>query len=113
MIVVNVAKGKCRWMAFYEPWSLSCSPTQSCIPTISRSWTGLTPGTPLDFCVTVGSDILCVSPKPEVGPSGSGSDTRDSAGLDCDGNSRSFSVGSPSCGLSASTSGTCSTCSVG
>jgi hypothetical protein len=54
---------------------------------------------------------MCLDPKPVVSSSGSGSDARPSSDLPCqDGGTRTYTVASPSCGLSASATGSCSSC---
>ncbi len=108
-ISVTLSGGKCRAVHFYEPWSVSCAAISACTPTVNRSWSGLPSGSELDFCILVGNEELCLAPKPTVGPSGGGSDSRSSSGISC-GSSRSFSIGSSDCGLSASTDASCSAC---
>lgn len=112
-ITVTVFNGKCKVFQSWDPPLIGCAQMRPCTPQVNRSWSGLSPGSDLEFCVTVGNDQLCLTPPPTVGPSGGGSDQRDSAEMGCtdDPNgSRSFSISSPSCGLSASVNGSCSGC---
>jgi len=115
-VSVTMTSGRCRVFHFYEPWSVACASTQGCTPTVQRSWSGLTPGSVIDFCVGVGQEVLCLDPKPVVGSSGAGSDSRSSSPMSCSNDpagSRSFSVSSASCGLSAAASASCTGCSGG
>jgi hypothetical protein len=115
-ITVTVASGRCRWFRGIDPEIIECIQFRPCVPQVTRTWSGLSPGSALDFCVTVGDDTLCLSPTPAVGPSGGGSDARDSAAMGCSDDpddTRSFSITSASCGLSASVNGSCSACTDG
>lgn len=111
-ITVNVQDGSCKILSGEEPGDIQCRPTRSCVPTVTRTWSGLAPATPLDFCVVLQGETLCVNPKPSSG-SGTGNDTRPSSSMGCKGepsNTRSFTVGSSSCGLFASAQAMCSSC---
>ncbi len=107
-VVVN--SGKCKW--FFSPdWMITCRQIYGCTPQVDRSWSGLDPGSTLDFCITTGDETMCLDPKPVASSGGSGSDSRPSSSLLCqDGGTRTYSVASPSCGLSASATGSCSSC---
>lgn len=112
-ITVTMTPGKCRWV-IGELEDLSCRQAKGCVPEISRSWSGLTPNSELDFCIQLEQDELCLAPKPSAGIAGSGSDTRSSAAIACSddpANARTFSIRSDSCGLSASATTACSGCS--
>src|SRR6185295_323154 len=109
-INVTLSKGKCAWVHSYEPWTISCESFVGCLPAVTRSWSGLPAGSDVDFCITLGPDELCLDPKPSVGSSGGGSDSRSSGPIEC-GTSRNFSLGSAACGLSVSTDATCASCS--
>lgn len=112
-ISVTVTSGKCRW-SIGELDDISCRQVKGCVPEVTRSWSGLTPSSPLDFCVQLGEDLLCLEPKPSTGSSGTGEDTRGSAPLGCSddpGNGRTFSVSSAVCGLAAAATTQCSGCS--
>jgi len=108
-VMVQVEDGHCRWYLGVEPGVIDCRQYQGCKPTVTRSWSSLDPGTGLDFCVVVGGTRLCLEPKPGSGD-GSGSDTRDSATLPCNGDTRRFTVSAPDCGLEASAEASCSRC---
>lgn len=112
-ISVTVYSGRCKLFQTWDPPVLGCEAFRPCKPQVTRTWSGLAPGSALDFCVTIGDDTLCLEPQPSAGSSGGGSDSRDSAEMQCSddpGDSRSFSVQAPGCGLSASVSATCSGC---
>jgi hypothetical protein len=110
-IEITVSPGRCKWFFSPDPWTVACSQKSGCTPTVQRTWSGLDAGAGLDFCVTVGSETMCVDPKPQVGGSGSGSDSRPSAELPCvDGFPRLYSVSAPGCDLTTSASASCSAC---
>lgn len=111
-VTVTVANGNCKVLMGEEPGDILCRSSRSCMPTVLRTWSGLTPNTELDFCVQLHGEELCLQPKPTSG-AGSGSDTRASASMTCTDDpaaTRSFSIKSPSCGLFASAEGRCSAC---
>jgi hypothetical protein len=111
-ITVTVAPGHCKVLSGEEPGDIQCRPNRNCVPTITRTWTGLEPGSVMDFCVVLNGERLCLYPKPTAG-NGSGSDNRPSATIECSddpANARSYSVESPSCGLFATAQGKCSAC---
>lgn len=108
-VSVTVAGGKCQWVKTFDPVLISCSSVRPCRPTVERSWSGLTPGSTLGFCVEVGEEVLCLEPAPGVGSGGSGSDSRPSAPFGCS-SAMTFSIGSGACGLSAAVAASCSGC---
>jgi hypothetical protein len=110
-ISVTVTEGKCRWFLGYEDWILRCGQQKGCTPEITRSWSGMPANSALDLCVTIGPDVLCLQPPLSAGGSGEGQDSRNSASVACsDLSSPTYSIGSPSCGISASVTAYCSKC---
>jgi hypothetical protein len=108
-ITVTVESGKCKYVYEVDPPSLECVKKQGCIPTITRTWSGLAPNTPVDFCVMIGGQLFCLEPPPSSGDTGSGSDTRTGLTLDCPG-SAAYSVTGISCEVTAAGSATCTEC---
>lgn len=111
-ITVTVTSGKCKWV-LGELEDLSCGQARGCVPQVTRSWSGMGANSPLDFCVQIEDDLLCLSPAPNAGVTGSGSDSRASAAMGCSNssaNTRSYSVSSPTCGLTASAQAGCTGC---
>lgn len=111
-VTVTVGDGHCKVLNGEEPGDIHCKPNRNCVPTISRTWTGLDPGSVVDFCVVLNGERLCAFPKPTSG-NGAGSDNRPSASMECTDDPalvRWYSVESPSCGLFATAQGKCSAC---
>jgi hypothetical protein len=108
-IFVAVGGGRCRWYGTPDPLFLSCFQSRPCEPAVTRTWTGLDPNTPLEFCLTLGGETFCLENPVSSGSTGSGSDSRDSVNLGC-GSGTTFTVSSASCGLSASAQASCMAC---
>lgn len=113
-ISVSMLPGTCHWLLGVEPDSLSCRQIVGCLPIVTRTWSGLPPNTPLEFCVTLATRELCLN-APAVTNSGSGTgsdEERESAPQACDdARTRLFSIECESCGLLAVTETHCSSCS--
>lgn len=108
-IEVVVTQGKCTWIGDPATGDVSCDQKTPCKPMVMREWMGLPPSSALEFCVQVGPDILCLQDPPDAGPTGSGSDSRESASLAC-GSSTTFTIESAGCGLTASAHVTFASC---
>lgn len=108
-ITVTVFNGRCKWAAADSAFLFNCKQVAGCMTSVTRSWSGLPAGTPLEFCVdpNVGQ-FFCLQDPPDAG-SGSGSDVRDSLLMDCKAGSYTWSI-SAACGLSATALGACSRC---
>ena len=110
-ISVWVSDGSCIKMLVgeYPAFRYECVDVEPCHATISRTWTGIPAGVPMDFCVDPGSGNLCIEPKPDSG-SGTGSDHKD-YDMQCGWDDWTWSFSVPSCGgMSASVTGGCSSC---
>lgn len=108
-ITVTVADGKCKWAAVDSAFLFHCKQISGCETSVTRSWQGLPPNVPLDFCVDPGvGQLFCLQDPPTSG-SGSGSDARDSLTMQCKNGSYQWTM-SAGCGLAASALGTCSRC---
>lgn len=109
-ISVLMGSGECKWVQGDEWGEFDCKAIKGCKPTVTRSWSGLPANSALEFCITLSGQTLCLQNPPNAG-SGSGSDVRNSADQPCEtGASRTFTISSPGCGLSASTETNCSSC---
>jgi hypothetical protein len=113
VITVQVEHGKCRWAATDDPLYYECRQIKPCKPTITRTWSGLPPDTPVDHCVVVGGERFCLSPKPSSGADGSGTSVRTGPSLDCSddpADQLTFTVESATCELAAQVTASCSVC---
>jgi hypothetical protein len=111
-IQVAVESGRCRWFINPDTWIATCGQREGCTPTVTRTWSGMPANTPLAFCIHIGPDVLCLQTPPNSGPNGFGEDERVSAAIPCTSNSFTYSISSPSCGLSVSTEASCSACEI-
>jgi hypothetical protein len=112
-ISVSVESGQCRWFITDEVALFECKKIQGCQSTITRTWSGLTPGTVVEFCVEVDGEQLCLQKKNLVDGDGSGSSQRAGPELPCSDDASqqvTFQIESESCGLSAGVTARCSEC---
>jgi hypothetical protein len=111
-VSVTMISGACAWVYDSPTSGAECREQRGCEVTIERSWSNLPANSPIDICITLeaGGPTLCLGKPPPTSGSGSGSDIRTGPSLDCSGGSRSFSLTSSACGLSATGTATCSAC---
>src|SRR5262245_1809482 len=90
-----------------DPPIHGCGPSP-CTRTVTRTWSGLPPNTPLQFCRTFDNGVKwCIDPPPSTGPNGSDDDTTVN-GMNC--NKADSSSIEHSCGASATAYAVCSPC---
>lgn len=112
-ISVTIEKGTCKWITEEDDGIPACRQVQGCLPIVTRTWAGLPPELPLDFCVELMPEgLMCLSPQP-TSKTGAGIDpSRASARMPCEnGATRTFLIRAPDCGLEAAAQATCSSCS--
>lgn len=106
-ISVAVEGGKCKPVLGGDPPTAECAATRQCTRTVVRSWSGLAPGSAIEFCLTLDSTGTewCIEPPPTT-DTGSGSNTSTSP-MPC-GQSTTSSIAQGE--HSATAGATCSEC---
>lgn len=115
-VSVTMVSGSCAWV-YDSPTSLpDCEQRRGCEVTVERSWNNLPAESTVDLCIRLspGEPLLCLGKHGvSAGPTGSSSDARPSPTMECSddaSNTRSYSITSGECGLTATAQVTCSGC---
>jgi len=112
-IALTVDSGSCRWSMTEDPHLMECGPLNGCSTSVYREWSGLPPGSMLDFCVEVEDEEYCLKKVTIVDGDGGGNSTRTGPVLPCSASASdqyTFKVRSDASGLEAQASGQCSAC---
>ena len=112
-ITLSVESGGCAWSMTEEFLLMECRPVTGCSTTVYREWSGLPPGSLVDFCVEVDDEDYCLKKQTVVDADGGGNSTRTGPVLPCSAlaaDQYTFKVRSDAAGLAAEASGRCSAC---
>lgn len=109
-ISVQVEPGKCKWAMTDEEFSFECRGVKPCHTLVTRKWSGLPPGSQLDFCIELDGDTYCLGAPIEVDPSGAGESVRPGPDRTCGSQPYAFTIRSSACALGAVATATCSSC---
>ncbi len=107
-ITAAVSSGQCEGTVNYPSGGEECI-ASACHAVITRSWSGLPANSSISICHEYGGVKRCVTPSPNAGPTGSGSDTKQ-YDISCSAGNWLWLFESPTCGMLAQATGSCSIC---